>query len=218
MAIHIKLKDGNYFGITNEMTGKMSGMWSLNTSPSVNPFCLKMRKNPKYICKSCYTKSSEARWKETRAAWSHNSAVLSSRLLRDKEIPLLMAHKSAPEIFRFQAHGDLMNGTHYKNLLLIAEANPERMFALWTKNLPVIKRVGLRKLPNLIYIYSTPELDNLNPVKPQGFEKVFDKVFSVYSSKFIKLNNISINCQKYCYTCRICYSRNDTVFINEKIK
>jgi len=215
MAIQIKLRDGETFGITDRMTGKMEGMWSLNTSPSTNPFCLEMRKNPHYICKSCYTKGSEGRWAGTREAWAHNGAVLASRRLTNSEIPLLSARKSAPIIFRFQAHGDLMNTTHYRNLIKIAKLNPDTMFAIWTKNLNVVWKVGIPKLDNMIHIYSTPLLDQLRPTLPTGF----DKVFSVFTRPYVAENDVDINCgARECFTCRLCYTHNSTVYVNELIK
>ena len=176
MAKHIKLLNGQSYCITNEMTEKMEGMQSLNTSPSVNPFCLKMRATSGAICQSCYTHRTES-WKTNcRPAWVNNYEVLSAKLLKDAEIPYLNV-----AIFRFQAHGDLANRTHYKNLIRIADANPQTVFALWTKHLAVINRGGIIKRENLIYIYSTPMLNELKPSRPKGF----DRVFTVYSRPFI---------------------------------
>jgi len=215
MALTIKLNNNDHFKITNEMTGKMQKMWSLNTSPSTNKFCLSMRQNPNYICSKCYSKASEHRWKSARSAWSHNSAVLSSKLLADNEVPDLSKYKNCPDIFRMQAHGDLVNDIHYRNLIKIAEKNSDIMFALWTKNLVIVRMVGLIQLDNLINVFSTFELNNPHPYLPIGF----DKVFSVYTKEFAEENNININCgAKECFSCRLCYTKNDIMFINEIAK
>ena len=211
----IYLQNGEYYGLTDMMTGKMTGMWSLNTSPSANPFCQKMQKNPKYICKSCYSRTSEARWKGAGAAWAHNSAVLGSRRLGDSEVPDMTRFKVMPDIFRFSAHGDLMNETHYKNLILIAKANPQVMFALWTKRAEIVRKVGNPRLTNMLHIYSTPVINKFRPIKPRGF----DKVFTVYTRPFVRANGIEINCgARECLTCRLCYTHNSIVWVNELIK
>lgn len=206
---NVYLEDGRHYGLTDRMEGKMEDMWSLNTSPSCNPFCQIMRDTPGSICAHCYTKQSEARWQQAMRAWTNNYWVLSEHKLTDKEIPHLNQ-----QIFRFQAHGDLANRLHYENLIRIAEANPKTMFALWTKNLKVIRDGGLLPAANVIHVYSTPKLNERNPALPQGF----DKVFSVYNRKFAEDEGIPINCQAKCISCQMCYTKNDVVFINEHIK
>lgn len=203
------LSTGKHIVITDQMDGKMEGMWSLNTSPSINPFCLKMRQSKNAICKSCYSKISEARFKNSKQAWINNYHVLSSSILRAKDIPIFKQ-----DIFRLQAHGDLVNRTHYKNLMKIVEANPQTIFALWSKHLAVINKGGIIKLPNLIYVYSTPQLNCLTPVRPTGF----DRAFSVYTRPFAEAYKVQINCALHCDSCRICYRRGDPVFIRELIK
>jgi hypothetical protein len=203
------LSTGKHIVVTDKMNGKMEGMWSLNTSPSINPFCLKMRKGKNTICKSCYSHISEARFKLSKAAWINNYHVLSEVVLKDRDIPLFNLN-----IFRLQAHGDLVNRIHYKNLIKIVEANPQSMFAMWSKNLPVIYKGGMIKLPNLIYVYSTPQLNEKYPTKPKGF----DKVFTVYGRNYVKDNPIQINCALHCNSCRLCYRRGEPAFINELIK
>jgi hypothetical protein len=205
----VYLLDGRFYGITDRMSGKMKGMYSLNTSPSCNPFCQAMRSVPGSICEHCYSKGSEARWKNSKGAWTNNYYVLSEHVLKDSEIPQLNH-----QIFRFQAHGDLANRTHYRNLVAIAEANPKVMFALWTKNLRVINQGGVVVRDNLTHVYSTPRLNVEAPVLP----KKFDKVFSVYNRKNAEAMGISINCQTECISCRLCYAKNDVAIVNEHIK
>jgi hypothetical protein len=208
--MRVYLKDGNFFGITDQMEGKMEGMRSLNTSAECNPFCQKMRGTAGTICASCYSKATERRWKNARAAFENNYRVLSTHSLKGENIPVINA-----SIFRFQAHGELINRIHYKNLIHIVDANPATTFALWTKRLPIIKQGGIILRDNLVYIYSTPKLDELSPRLPDGF----DKVFTVYRRATVKANAIQINCgAKSCNTCRLCYAKNDTHIVNELIK
>lgn len=208
--IHCSLLNGQSFGITNEMSGKMEGMWSLNTSANINPFCLKMRECAGVICKSCYTKGKEKMQVNCHTAWVNNYHVLSENVLKDRELPIINQ-----QVFRFDAHGELVNRIHYKNLIKIAEANPRTMFALWTKHLAVVRDGGLIRLKNLIHVFSTLKLNELKPKRPKGF----DKAFSVYSRPFIREHaDIKINCAKSCNECRLCYEKNDVAYVNELIK
>jgi len=203
------LSTGKHLVVTDDMQGKMEGMWSLNTSPSINPFCLKMRKGKNTICKSCYSHISEARFKYSKQAWINNYHVLSETILKDKDIPIFKQ-----DIFRLQAHGDLVNRKHYKNLIKIVEANPQAMFALWTKHVAIITKGGIIKLPNLVYVYSTPQLNEKYPTKPRDF----NKCFSVYSRPYVEANKVQINCALHCDSCRICYHKEEPAFIRELIK
>jgi len=205
-----RVLNGQHIVITDDMTGKMVGMNSLNTSAECNPFCTKMRATKGYICQSCYSKSTERRWKYSQAAWANNFDVLSSRVLADQEIPIINS-----AIFRFQAHGDLVNRTHYINLVRFAEANQQTTFALWTKHMDVVNNGGLVKVKNLINIYSTPVLNDLHPIRPKGFSKVF----TVYSRPFTREHkSVKVNCAASCLECQKCYQHNGITRINEHIK
>lgn len=210
----ISLNNGNCFKISGQMTGKMIKIRSLNTSHSLNPYCQENRKNKNSICSSCYSYVSEKRYIESKKMWSLNYNILSTHVLKDNEVPTL---RKSDSIFRFNAHGDLINRIHYNNLIKIVKKNPEVLFALWTKNLKVInKGKGIVKLDNIQYIYSDIYLNNLNtPIVPEGF----DRLFRVYDTKTLRANNsIVVNCPNSCFKCQVCYKQNDTKVIIEKIK
>ena len=208
----INLNNGQYFKISGKMSGKMESIRSLNTSHILNLNCQENRKNKNTICSSCYSYVSEKRYKNSSKLWQHNYQVLSTCTLKDNETPIL----KNDEIFRFNAHGDIINRVHYNNLIKIVKKNPTVKFALWTKNLKVIyKGKGLIKLDNLQYIYSDLYLNNLDsPEIPDGF----DKIFRVYTTKTVRENNIKINCSQNCFECQLCYNKNKITIINEKIK
>jgi hypothetical protein len=195
------------------MSDKMEGIRSLNTSHVLNINCQKNRADKKTICSSCYSYISEKRYKLSHELWKLNYNVLSTHNLSQHEVPIL---SSKDTLFRFNAHGDLINRIHYNNLIKIVRVNPGVKFALWTKNLKVIyKGKGIIKLDNLQHIYSDLYLDNFNvPELPKGF----DKIFRVYTTKAIKEKGIEVNCSKHCITCELCYKQNDIQVINEQIK
>ena len=202
---------GRYLSVSDEMKGKMLGIVSINTSPSMNEMCLRNRKIVGSICASCYSFQKEAWLPSCRGAWQENGRVLSERVLRDKDIPIFNYR-----VIRVNAQGDFINGIHYRNIVKIVEANPASIFSIFTKNLRVIRGVGLVKLDNLVYVYSALMKDVERVVKPNGFSKTF----SVYTRKYIREHKgIELNCAgRSCFRCMVCYSHNGISRVNELVK
>jgi hypothetical protein len=191
---------------------KMQGMCSLNTSSLTNPFCQKMSQHKDLICHNCYARKLESfRAKAMGGCFNRNSQIL-NKPLKDLDLP----HVSAPRL-RFDAFGELSGKTNYFNYVRIAEANPQTTFALWTKRIDIIRK-HKATLPNLIHIYSSPKLNTLPIEIEKAFNKMFDKIFTVYSISGIREYKVNINCEKFCITCLKCYTHNDIKYINEKLK
>jgi len=184
---------------------KMGGMMSLNTSSHNNPFCVRMHGNKKSVCRACYSWTLEAFYEKQLAHYLiSNGDILSTTIMEG--VPIL------DRLYcRFNSFGELLNKTHYHNLLGIVDANPQTTFALWTKRLDIVKNPAKRD--NLIYIYSSP-IKNVEARLPKGF----DKVFTVYSKPFIRENAVAVNCAKHCKTCLLCYTKNNTAFIKEEMR
>ena len=209
----INLDNGNCFKVSGRMSKKMDNIRSLNTSLTLNKHCQENRANKNSICAHCYSYVSEKRYPSSHTMWALNYNVLSTQRLKNNEIPVF----KNDEIFRFNAHGDLINRTHYNNLVKIAKKNPHVKFALWTKNLDIVDAgTGIADLDNLTHVYSDLYLNNLDDIKlPTGF----DKVFKVYDTKTLRANkDIKVNCCQSCFDCQLCYEKNDTAVIIEKIK
>ena len=201
----IKLK------ITKKMTGKLEGISSLNTDPFSNPFCMKMSKAPDCVCSQCYSQAMlKAYRKACKKPWADNGEILSERLLLPQELPTIKK-----DVFRFSAHGEIINKTMYMNYLAIARKNPNTSFTVWTKRKDIIGKVGKDGVGNVILIYSSPKLNDLNPVVPTNF----DKVFTVYTPDVAGPNDVKINCgKKKCVECMSCYTHNAITHINEIVK
>jgi len=209
----VTLDNGKCFKVSGRMTDKMDNIRSLNTSLTLNENCQQNRSIKNSICKHCYSYGSEKRYKNSHAMWALNYNTLSKQVLKNSEIPVF----TKDEIFRFNAHGDLVNRTHYNNLIKIAKKNPDVKFAIWTKNLDVVfSGKGLIELDNLTHVYSDLFLNNLDDIElPDGF----DKVFRVYDTKTLRENkHIKVNCKKSCFDCQLCYRKNKITVIIEKIK
>jgi hypothetical protein len=140
-----------------------------------------------------------------------NSRLLSQHIIEN--VP-----KTTAQFFRFSAEGELINETHFINLVKIARANSGTLFTLWTKRPDIVASAlqnwRISKPSNLYLIRSSPMLNKEAPL-PQGF----DKVFTVYTPDFVQKNNIKINCgAKSCMGCQICYTRNSIVYVKEQVK
>lgn len=193
----------------SDMTGKLKGLRAINTSPLVNPYCQKMSKNPNTICHQCYSILMLLTTRQN----AHPAYVRNTHYLADSIIPEPNILHLNDDIFRFNAHGELVNVNHAINLLNVARVNPNTIIGFWTKRPDLIRKAG--QVPaNVNLIYSTPKVNILQPKVPEGFHKVF----SAYTKEFAEKHNIKINCHGGCNTCRLCYTKNKVTHINEVIK
>lgn len=204
----IKKEAGVKLKISN-MTGKLEGFKALSTNTLTNSFCKKMHgsKNKNCICKYCFSfYMLEGYRKNCAIAWEKNSKALSNSIL-----PIDCLPRVNDKYFRFSAHGELINNNHLINLVNICNKNPETNFTLYTKRVNIVNDVfnSIVKPENLIIIYSNTQI-NCIAKKPS---KYFDKTFNVYTG-----NYQIINCNKKCIDCLICYKKNTSCVITEKIK
>ena len=186
---------------------KMQGMCSLNTSSLSNAFCKAMSRNKSFICHNCYARKLESfRAAAMGGCFDRNGAIL-SKPIKDSDIPRLnYLH------LRFDAFGELTGKVNYHNFVAIAEANPRTTCVIWTKRTDIIRKYKV-KLDNLIHISSSPRMNTI-----EGDLKLFDKIFTVYNSAYIRDNNIEVNCEQFCSTCLKCYTHNDIRYVNEKVR
>ena len=198
--------------ISKKMQGKMTGFHTLNTSPLDNSFCEKMSKVENSICSSCYSRRALQTYAScARPRWKQNGELLSENLIKDESLPTI-----SKRVFRFQSHGELLNETHYINLVNIAKKNPETIFLLPTKQKHIVEKLGKMGARNLILSYSEPMINHLVEKLPKNF----DRRFSVFTKDYAKKHKIDINCAgKRCMDCLQCYKiKNNLKFVNEHLK
>ena len=129
-------------------------------------------------------------------AWQHNSDQLEFEL-HDWQLPRLNEL-----YFRFDSHGELLNETHFLNLLRFCEVNPRTTFVLMTKKHQlVIRALKKHSLPdNLILIYSNPLKDRVTAQRPKYFHKVFNVTTTA--------QHTADNCTaRKCIECLNCYDK-----------
>ncbi len=180
--------------ITKHTSGKMRGMYSLNTNTVTNSFCIEQynRTDADIICHHCYSyRSLNSYRKNCQQAFQRNSDILAS----DKPIDIPVINHT---YFRFHSHGELINDEHFIKYCEIADGNPRTTFALWTKQCGVVRQ-NMEFVPNnMILIYSNPSIDNVMSRPPRGFHRVFNNVSKKYVGR--------ANCTgQRCIECLVCY-------------
>ena len=190
MSIHI-----------SNLRGKLADIQAISTNTTTNPYCIKQnakgKATGKNICGECYSMASLTGYMKSMApALQRNSDALASPI-DDSDIPFINA-----AIFRFSAHGELINLAHFDNLMRIAKANPwVSCFALWTKRVDIVNRwLRNNDLPhNVKLIYSNPKIGHIMSKPPKGFHSTFNNV--------PKSDKRPQNCTgQKCRDCRLCYT------------
>lgn len=202
--------------ITWKMNDKMEGMSSLSTCPTDNEHCKKQAQIENSICSHCFSMTMNKRFANLRNKLHRNTELLTTEVIPTEEMPILNR-----AYFRFESFGDLINTIQVKNYFNLCKANPDTRFALWTKHPEIIAlllKTGEKKPKNLNIIYSSYMLNDRNDVIMNKYSFI-DKVFTVYTSEYIKENSVKINCgANYCLGCLKCYKKNSVKHISEKLK
>tara|TARA_R100000700_G_C3178959_1_gene155030 strand:- start:5732 stop:6328 length:597 start_codon:yes stop_codon:yes gene_type:complete len=179
-------------------SGKLSGISSLNSDTTSNPFCQKMSKTKNTICSSCYSWSMLKTFRKNCVPKFKQVGEYLSKIIHPAEY---LPRCNSP-VGRFHSHGELINTIHCINLFNICYNQPTVTFALWTKRTNLvyeaISEVG--KPSNLILIYSNAKLDNVMKSVPKHFDKVFNNVTR---------DGETVNCHSKCLDCMKCYTLED---------
>ena len=187
------------------MTGKLAGIFAVNTNTMTNEFCTAMSATAA-ICGVCYSRAMlQGSRKNCAPAFERNSVLLSAALIPVERLPTINAN-----IFRFHGHGELINAAHLENFYRIAEKNPGTIFSLWTKRRDLV-RSGRAAPANFILIYSNPSLAKIMRAPPPRFHKVFNNVPADFTGP--------ANCTgQKCIECKLCYTPGGVDVIVEHVK
>ena len=179
---------------------KMKGFDSINTNSLTNDFCNKMKKNCNMVCNKCYSNQFLSYRKNAKIAYQKNTDILANNILEFKDIDYINS-----KYFRFHSFGELINFTHLKNFITIAEKNKHVSFGLWTKRKDIINKYHDLIPDNIILIYSNPYLNKPILKVPDNF----DKVFNVITIEYMLEKCIKVNCFKACINCLNCYKKSN---------
>lgn len=196
--------------ISDHMTGKMDHIPCISTTCKCNSYCLERMKHEDLVCFHCFAEKIR---KETESAMRSNFEILNAGIIPDDQVPVFVNVKYV----RIESFGDIGSVNHALNYIKIIRANPEVIFAWWTKNLGLVDRAFkiAGKPDNVIMVQSAYRLDK---PEPKRFPWV-DKVFTVYRKKTVKNDGIKINCgARSCVTCLRCYKKDTDQEISEQLK
>ena len=212
ITVHNSRKHNGLHFTTNH-SGKMSGMVSISTSVTTNERCKKNAETKGSICEKCFAAKQMRIFPSMKTPMERNQEILTSEIIPLEKLPIINNI-----YFRFEAFGDLNNDIQVINYFNLCYKNPNVKFALWTKNPDFIQSAidqGYQKPSNLNIVLSSLFINK----ERKAVHDFVDKVFTVYDPEHIKENNVEINCgSKNCFTCGLCYEKNDIAIINEKLK
>lgn len=207
--------------IVNHNARKLEGISSISSSVTDNAKCSAWRKIKDCICIHCYAYNQQAFQTGLR---EHNT--LNGIILRNVLIPVC-AFKHLKIVFpylRIESFGDVANVTQARNYIRIIKAFPGKRCAIWTKNIQIWHEAFMLeggKPKNTTFVVSSPYLD-FKPISTTILENYpeIDHIFTVYTKKFAKENNIVINCGgRKCLECIAkktnCYFAGGPLYINE---
>lgn len=216
------------------MSGKLIGLKSISNNTLKNKFCYDNYVKGKIenekaghvvnICGVCYSQEMLQGVRKNVGPALDRNEYLAERLLKDNEIPTILE-----AYYRLNAHGELLTEVindegeviktypkfnHIENYCKIAEKNPHCTFALWSKRTDIIKPFfNKRKKPrNLILIYSVKKTNSILKKIPKHFDKTFN---NVAVDNFVDQQNCT---GQKCKDCLLCYKKDTTNIIVEKIK
>ena len=161
----------------SNMTGKLEGIKAVNTNTLTNEFCKRRHRidNPLNICRSCYSvRQLKTYRKNCTKKWEENSKVLSEGIIPWDDLP-----RTNEIIMRLHGHGELINMDHLVNFTRLAKKNPDTTFALWTKKAPLVgeyERTHEELPPNMVKIFSNPNINKIMESPPKNFDRVFNNV------------------------------------------
>jgi len=208
----------------SKLNGKLEGFQAISVNTITNKFCQDMHntKRDDVICRKCYsfaTLESKRFGNNLENALQRNSDLLYKPL--DKNcLPFINA-----AYFRFNAHGELINHVHFKNLILIAKHNSHCKFALWTKRKDIVNLVkrdmkrNSDEFPNnLILVWSNPIVDDVHWQPPANFDYVFNNVTGSASPIVIDDIHYKPCTGQKCKDCLNCYDFDNNPCVIEKVK
>ena len=169
------------YNVAFHESGKIEGIFSLDSSATNCGFCRKMREyaaahpEKQCICGSCYDVRQEGFKLAALARHTLNLIIMSATVYSREELATVPVFG----LTRINSSGDSSGDIYAENMVLFAAAHPACRVSAWAKNTAGYIRACRKhgKPANLILICSSPFIDKAAP-RPE----YFDYVFTVYST------------------------------------
>ena len=185
-------------------------------------------KNALAVCVECFANALLGIRKNLEAAIAKNAELLTDHLFTDEEAASVKIHftpamlKGNPnKLTRIESFGDVSCLVQARNYIRIIRANPDCVFAIWSKNWFIwylaFEMDG--KPDNCTFVLSSLKLNEPDKI-PEKIRPYVDHVFTVYDPEFIAENGIETNCAaESCARCGRCYRKNQKdLYVNEKLR
>ena len=168
------------YNVAFHESGKIEGIFSLDSSATNCGFCRKMREyaaahpEKQCICGSCYDVRQEGFKLAALARHTLNMIIMSATVYSREELATVPVYG----LVRVNSSGDSSGDVYAENMVLFAAAHPGARVTAWAKNtagyIKACRKHG--KPENMLLICSSPFIDKTAP-RPE----FFDYVFTVYS-------------------------------------
>ena len=166
------------YNVSYHDSGKIAGIFSLDSTATNCSFCEKMRElakiNPDMVCAHCYDKEQESYRSSVLNRHTLNMLIMATVEFTVDELALIPVYG----LVRINSSGDAPNDIYAANMVKFAIAHKDCRVSAWTKNaLAYIRACNKYGKPgNMILIFSSYCVN-----KAMRLPKYFDYVFTVYS-------------------------------------
>lgn len=169
------------YNVAFHESGKIEGIFSLDSSATNCAFCRKMREyaaahpEKQCICGSCYDVRQEGFKLAALARHTLNLIIMSATVYSREELATVPVYG----LTRVNSSGDSSGDVYAENMVLFAAAHPACRVTAWAKNTAGYIRACRKhgKPENLLLICSSPFIDKTAPLP-----EYFDYTFTVYST------------------------------------
>jgi hypothetical protein len=163
----------------------------------------KLRKVPGSVCSKCYACKGAYNWRPVKAALQRRLEGLDDPMWVDAMVTLLKGKKRIKDsgLFRWHDSGDLQSEDHLRKILAVAEATPEIIHWIPTKEKGLVKRYfALNSKPKNVVI-------RLSGAMIDGDAPTFEHTSTVTSDP-AKATCRAFENDGECGTCRKCWDFN----------
>ena len=192
--------------------GKLSGLYSLSTSPLTNEFCKAAKAE---ICKKCYASRLASFRSNVESRLLDNSAKLAGTL--PSEALIIPEHIRKIGYLRINSFGELINKHHARNIVRMAMLNPSVQITIWTKRPQLFREFAF--IPeNLHIIFSEATLNVSADTAQAHLNVVKAYVPAVKAIYYVgEKSHGFAPCGDKCSECRRCYPCTDGDLIAQRL-
>lgn len=207
--------------ITKHTEGtKMEGIQSISSSVRLNPICQKRSKCPGSVCEKCFAEKLLGYRKTLDACLEKNYEELNDHLLSRDEAASVVVTSI---LGRIESFGDVATVMQARNYIRIMSVNADVSWGIWSKNLGIwVAAFHLDGKPkNCTFVLSSPELNEIAEV-PEWAKEYVDHVFTVWDRKEYDLrfkgDHVTECAGIRCMSCKKCYKKGTSFYINERLR